>query len=126
MKAAWNSGFGEVYPAEHFNLKVTRALKCISKCRYVHRTAVREADILKNLRHPAIPIIFLVGYLKQKFAETIEKMFQIIYNVRVEMNKHIVLKVCFDFQLEKYEQRIVTEPLFLTHVRSCPVFFKHV
>ncbi len=50
--------FGEVYLAEHLNLKVTRALKCISKCRDIHRTAVREADILKNLRHPAIPIIY--------------------------------------------------------------------
>lgn len=50
--------FGEVYLAEHLNLKVIRALKCISKCRDVHRTAVREADILKNLRHPAIPIIY--------------------------------------------------------------------
>lgn len=50
--------FGEVYLAENLNLKVIRALKCISKCRDVHRTAVREADILKNLRHPAIPIIY--------------------------------------------------------------------
>lgn len=50
--------FGEVYLAEHLNLKVTRALKRISKCRDIHRTAVREADILKNLRHPAIPIIY--------------------------------------------------------------------
>lgn len=50
--------FGEVYLAEHLNLKVNRALKCIKKCRDIHRTAVREADILKNLRHPAIPIIY--------------------------------------------------------------------
>lgn len=50
--------FGEVYLAEHLNLKVNRALKCISKYRDVYRTAVREADILKDLRHPAIPIIY--------------------------------------------------------------------
>ncbi|MCM1308301.1 MAG: serine/threonine protein kinase [Butyrivibrio sp.] len=50
--------FGEVYLAEHLNLKVIRVLKCISKCRGAHLTAVREADILKNLRHPAIPIIY--------------------------------------------------------------------
>lgn len=50
--------FGEVYLAEHLNLKVNRALKCIKKCRDIYRTAVREADILKDLRHPAIPIIY--------------------------------------------------------------------
>ncbi len=51
-------GFGEVYLAENINLKVNRALKCIRKCRDVHGVAAREADILKNLRHPAIPIIY--------------------------------------------------------------------
>ena len=42
--------------------------------------------LLKNLIYPAIPIIFLVDYLKQKLEKTIEKMFQIIYNVQIEMN----------------------------------------
>ena len=50
--------FGEVYLAEHINLKVYRAVKCISKCHDFYGIATREADILKNLRHPAIPIIY--------------------------------------------------------------------
>ena len=50
--------FGRVYLVEHLKLKVIRALKCIDKCRDPYNTARREADILKNLRHPAIPIIY--------------------------------------------------------------------
>lgn len=50
--------FGEVYLAEHINLKVYRAVKCISKSHDFYGIATREADILKNLRHPAIPIIY--------------------------------------------------------------------
>lgn len=50
--------FGEVYLAEHVNLKVYRAVKCISKGHDFYGVATREADILKNLRHPAIPIIY--------------------------------------------------------------------
>lgn len=50
--------FGQVYLVEHLKLKVNRALKCIDKCCDPYNTARREADILKNLRHPAIPIIY--------------------------------------------------------------------
>ncbi|MGN0374139.1 MAG: serine/threonine protein kinase [Butyrivibrio sp.] len=49
---------GEVYLAEHINLNVFRALKCIDRCQDLGDMAAREADILKNLRHPAIPIIY--------------------------------------------------------------------
>ncbi len=50
--------FGEVYLAEHLNLKVLRAIKCIKKSQDIYGLAIREADILKNLRHPSIPIIY--------------------------------------------------------------------
>ena len=50
--------FGTVYLAEHINLKVFRAVKCIRKCQDIYGTAHREADVLKDLRHPAIPIIY--------------------------------------------------------------------
>lgn len=50
--------FGEVYLVEHIFLKTDRALKCINRCRDDGDTAHREADILKNLRHPMIPIIY--------------------------------------------------------------------
>lgn len=50
--------FGQVYLAEHINLKVNRALKCIRRCPEYQGFDNREADILKNLRHPSIPIIY--------------------------------------------------------------------
>lgn len=50
--------FSEVYLVEHINLKITRALKCIRRCSDFNGFGTREADILKNLRHPAIPIIY--------------------------------------------------------------------
>lgn len=57
-KVLSGGSFGTVYLAEHINLKVLRAIKCIRKCRELCDMAYREADILKNLRHPAIPIIY--------------------------------------------------------------------
>lgn len=56
--ALGKGAFGTVYLAEHINLKVFRAIKCIRKCQDIYGTAHREADVLKNLRHPAIPIIY--------------------------------------------------------------------
>lgn len=50
--------FGKVYLVRHLRLNVSRALKCINKCHAHYLMAVHEADILKNLRHPAIPIIY--------------------------------------------------------------------
>ncbi len=50
--------YSEVYLAEHINLKVFRAVKCISRHLDSHGIAIREANVLKNLRHPAIPIIY--------------------------------------------------------------------
>lgn len=53
-----NGAFGTVFLARHIILNVFRAIKCISLCQDTYDTAYREADILKNLRHPAVPIIY--------------------------------------------------------------------
>lgn len=50
--------YSEVYLAEHINLKVFRAVKCINRHLDSYGIAIREANVLKNLRHPAIPIIY--------------------------------------------------------------------
>ena len=50
--------FGAVYLVEHINLNINRALKCIERCSDSNGFGTREANILKNLRHPAIPIIY--------------------------------------------------------------------
>lgn len=58
LKLLGTGAFGRVYLARHINLNVLRAIKCINLCQDVYGTAYREADILKNLRHPSIPIIY--------------------------------------------------------------------
>ncbi|SDB01680.1 serine/threonine protein kinase [Eubacterium oxidoreducens] len=47
-----------MYLAEHNKLKDYRAIKCISKTRSTPPSLLQEADLLKNLRHPGIPIIY--------------------------------------------------------------------
>ncbi len=47
-----------MYLAEHKRLKDYRAIKCISKTRSTQPSLLLEADLLKNLRHPGIPIIY--------------------------------------------------------------------
>lgn len=57
-KLLGTGAYGDVYLAEHLNLHTYRAVKCIRKCHDHCNHAMREADILKTLRHPAIPIIY--------------------------------------------------------------------
>lgn len=58
-------GSSTVYLAEHLKLKVYRAIKCIPKhtadiafSTEANRKANMEADLLKNLKHPGIPLIY--------------------------------------------------------------------
>ena len=55
---------GTVYLAEHIKLKVYRAIKCIPKdtarntSNFSEEQLLKEADLLKNLNHPGIPLIY--------------------------------------------------------------------
>ncbi len=49
---------GNVYLAEHMKLKAYRAIKIISKSHPLQPQFRLEADLLKNLSHPSIPIIY--------------------------------------------------------------------
>lgn len=51
-------GFATVYLAEHLTLKTFRAIKQISKSGIDRSLVLSEAELLKNLKHPGIPIIF--------------------------------------------------------------------
>lgn len=53
-----SGGSSSVYLAEHLKLKQYRAVKCISKTQAQAASWYLEADLLKNLRHPGIPIIY--------------------------------------------------------------------
>lgn len=51
-----NSGI--VYLAEHIKLKALRAIKCVNKNHFMYEQFLMEARLLKNLKHPGIPIIY--------------------------------------------------------------------
>lgn len=49
---------GIVYKAEHIRLQELRAIKCIDKTRPFYEQLSKEAVILKNLKHSAIPLMY--------------------------------------------------------------------
>ncbi len=53
-----DGGSGTVYLAEHIKLKAYRAIKCIRKDNPFYKETMKEAHILKNLKHLNIPIIY--------------------------------------------------------------------
>lgn len=59
MKGIIGSGYsGTVYLAEHIRLNSLRAIKKISKTHIMYQQFLKEAKLLKNLKHPGIPIIY--------------------------------------------------------------------
>ena len=51
-------GTAKVYLAEHIRLNSYRAIKCVSKNHPLYNLQLKEAQILKNLKHSCIPIIY--------------------------------------------------------------------
>ena len=53
-----SGGSATVYLAEHLKLKTLRAIKQISKSGIDRSLVLSEAELLKNLKHPGIPIVY--------------------------------------------------------------------
>lgn len=51
-------GTAKVYLAQHIHLNTFRAIKCIQKSHPLSNSFLREASILKDLKHPNFPIIY--------------------------------------------------------------------
>lgn len=72
---------GTVYLAEHLKLKVYRAIKCIPKdtarntSNFSEEQLLKEADLLKNLNHPGIPLIYDIDE-DDRFIYMIEEFIQ--------------------------------------------------
>lgn len=58
IKLLGRGGSAQVYLAEHLKLKTLRAIKQISKDNILYEQLLNEAHILKNLKHPCIPVIY--------------------------------------------------------------------
>lgn len=102
LKRLGTGAFGIVYLVEHINLKVLRAVKCIKLCQDQYGTSRREADILKNLRHPSIPIIYDIeesnGYMFifEEYMEGLSLTEFISQRKKVNTKEaiNIILKIC--------------------------------
>lgn len=94
--------YSEVYLAEHINLNVYRAVKCISRQLDSYGIALREANVLKNLRHPAIPIIYDIEEnddcvcIIEEYVEGVSLNSFISTHKRISMRRiiQIVLQIC--------------------------------
>lgn len=58
LKILGQGGTSQVFLARHIKLDSLRAIKRISKKNYFHSLLLKEAYILKNLKHSCIPIIY--------------------------------------------------------------------
>ncbi len=58
IRVLGRGGSADVYLAEHIRLNTLRAIKQISKENILHGQLIHEAHILKNLKHPCIPVIY--------------------------------------------------------------------
>lgn len=58
IKRLGKGGSAEVFLAEHISLSAQRAVKRIPRAGNLHDMCIREANILKNLSHPHIPVIY--------------------------------------------------------------------
>ncbi len=58
IKTLGHGGSAGVYLAEHIKLKSLRAIKRLNKDDILYEQLLNEAYILKNLKHPCIPVIY--------------------------------------------------------------------
>lgn len=58
VKKLGSGGSATIYLAEHIKLESFRAIKCIRKDNVLYQNSLKEAYILKNLKHSNIPIIY--------------------------------------------------------------------
>lgn len=58
IKLLGQGGTAEVYLAEHIKLNTFRAIKYISKHHPLYKLQLKEAQILKDLKHSCIPIVY--------------------------------------------------------------------
>lgn len=68
-------GSSTVYLARHLRLQTLRAVKCVNKNHILYKQLINEANILKNLKHPNIPVIYDIeedkenAYIIEEFLE---------------------------------------------------------
>ncbi len=97
-----SGGTAKVYLAQHIKLSSYRAIKCISKNNPLYDLQRNEAFILKNLKHPGIPIIYDIeedeegSYIVEQYleGETLREYVSNTGPVREDVLVHFAIQLC--------------------------------
>ncbi len=95
-------GTAKVYLAEHIRLKSHRAIKCLSKTHPFYDSQLKEAQILKNLKHSCIPIIYDIeededgSYIVEQYleGETLKDYVAVRGSLSSETTVSFTLQLC--------------------------------
>lgn len=100
-------GTGEVFLAEHIRLGYFRAIKRIKKSQPAYEQLMQEADILKGLSHPSIPVVYDIeedaeySYIVMEYVEGLSLRALYLKQGCIKETEivYICLQICEVFQL---------------------------
>lgn len=95
-------GNSKVFLSEHIKLNLYRVIKCISKSHPFYDNQLQEAQILKNLKHSCIPIIYDIeededsSYIVEQYLEgvTLRDYIEIKGTIPENIIIHFTLQLC--------------------------------
>ena len=102
IKLLGQGGTAEVYLAEHIKLNTFRAIKHISKHHPLYKLQLKEAQILKDLKHSCIPIVYDIeededgSYIVEQYLEGVTLKEYVTVRNRLNDNIiiHFALQLC--------------------------------
>lgn len=118
IKLLGQGGTAEVYLAEHIKLNSLRAIKHISKHHPLYKLQLKEALILKDLKHSCIPIVYDIeededgSYIVEQYLEGITLKEYV--RERNHLNDHIIIHFALQLcDLIKYLHSVKRPILYL-------------
>lgn len=102
IKLLGQGGTAEVYLAEHIKLNSFRAIKHISKYHPLYKLQLKEAQILKDLKHSCIPIVYDIeededgSYIVEQYLEgvTLKEFVKERDHLNDDIIIHFALQIC--------------------------------
>ncbi len=118
IKLLGQGGTAEVYLAEHIKLNTLRAIKHISKHHPLYKLQLKEAQILKDLKHSCIPIVYDIeededgSYIVEQYLEgvTLKEYVAERNHLNDDIIIHFALQLC---DLIKYLHSVKRPVLYL-------------
>lgn len=109
---------GTVFLTEHTGLQALRAVKCINRKHVMYRQFLKEAMLLKNLKHPGIPLIY-------DLVEEEENLYIIEEYIEGESVQTIMLHQQYipESTIIEYGIQLCEIIMYLHHMRPEPVLY---